>query len=448
MRKKPNKLALLVFIPIAVGIGLIIGGSVGDSYAMRMAGVYVLFGGSFAMAVIMTIVIIAGGLRPDKSADKSKPDGNASPPVVAPPDKTRDAAAEEAERIADINTSYGYDNKIKEAEHQISHIKRAYKHSSGGDKVKSFLLLGFLLTDFFMIIVFAALRIFVGSIVCFVLFGGTIIVLFIVVKIKEHISVSTNFDRKAYERKLATVVTCVMSSSTSAGGRSSRISSITYRVQLDIDGNTYNAYSRTFYADGETIEVWLKKNGSTVKIIEPDDDLALDNDEYSTERMAAQTEDIARACDLYRGELTRALDACADDRERSELLFRARRELSDDVGADAQTDAEEYYANKLYLKKSEVISELMSELKSSPHKTATANKNAVESAESDPEPEERYEAAQSSEPEPEPEPAPPLAAAPSTERAEGSDEPPSTHDGHSSARPKRTTIEYKGIKKK
>ena len=430
MRKKPNKLALLVFIPIAVGIGLIIGGSVDDSYAMRMAGVYVLFGGSFAMAVIMTIVTIAIGLRPDKSTDKTKPDGNASTPAT-PTDKARNGAAEEAERIADINTSYGYDSKIKEAEHQVSHIKRAYKHSSGGDKVKSFLFLGFLLTDFFMIIVFAMLRIFVGSIVCFVLFGGTIIVSLIVVKIKEHMSVSTNFDRKAYERKLATVVTCVMSSSTSTGGSSSRISSITYRVQLDIDGKTYNAYSRTFYNDGAKIEVWLKKNGSTVKIIEPDDDLAPDDEEYSTERLAAQTEDIALACELYRGELTRALDACSDDRERLELLFKARRELSDDVGTDARTDAEEYYANKLYLKKSEVISELMSELKSSPRKATPANINTIDSAEF----------------EPEPEPEQPLEVAPSTERTEEVAEPSQALEEHSSARPKRTTIEYKGIRK-
>lgn len=97
MRKKPNKLALLVFIPIVVGIGLIIGGSVDDSYAMRMAGVYVLFGGSFAMAVVMTIVTIAIGLRPDKSTDKTKPDGNASTPAVST-DKARNGAAEEAEQ--------------------------------------------------------------------------------------------------------------------------------------------------------------------------------------------------------------------------------------------------------------------------------------------------------------------------------------------------------------
>lgn len=439
MKSKVNKLAILVFIPVIVGIGLIIGGSVCGRYSIQMAGIYVLFGGSFGMALIISVITLVTALRPSKSdADKTND-----------PEKGPDQTEAEAKRLAEINTSYGYDNKIAQAEHQISHSKRAYEHSNVGDKIKGGLFIGFLLTDFVMIIVFAMLRIIPGVITCFVLFGGTIVMSLVIIKIKEHLSISAAIDKKKFDRKTATVETCVMSSSGSAGsGNTTRITSITYRIQLNIDGKTYNAYSKNYYNDGDIVEVWLKKNGSTVRIIDPDAEIDDYSDFDDPELRAAQDAEIAHECEKYRAELQRALDACEDSDARFAILVKARRELNDSMSVyDEEESEEEYYENQLYVKKSVVIAELADALDAPAPKTRAKKTTVAEKlAPADPI-EEKHEAVVTIEPAPEVVSEPDVSSdeerPPIAERQESS-----TADEQTDPRIKRTTVAYKGIKKK
>lgn len=78
--------------------------------------------------------------------------------------------------IKDINTSYSYDNYRKRGEYMIRHTSGRYKYSPKKDKVLGWLFFGFLITDFALIPIFAILRIYIGAIVCFSLFGGTILI--------------------------------------------------------------------------------------------------------------------------------------------------------------------------------------------------------------------------------------------------------------------------------
>ncbi|MDE7463954.1 MAG: hypothetical protein K2M48_02895, partial [Clostridiales bacterium] len=59
MSKKSNKLPFILFLPVSVGIALIISGIVTQRDELLFAGICVLFGGSFAVAIIVTFITIA-----------------------------------------------------------------------------------------------------------------------------------------------------------------------------------------------------------------------------------------------------------------------------------------------------------------------------------------------------------------------------------------------------
>ena len=76
------------------------------------------------------------------------------------------------------------------------------------------------------------------------------------------------------------VLATVLSSMTSTGTKyTERIKSVTYRVIIKVDGKTYNAYSKNFYEEGETIEVLIKRNGNGNAIIQslPKSETSSDN---------------------------------------------------------------------------------------------------------------------------------------------------------------------------
>ncbi|MDE7300911.1 MAG: hypothetical protein K2N47_01950, partial [Clostridia bacterium] len=87
------------------------------------------------------------------------------------------------------------------------------------------------------------------------------------------ISLSPNYNPEKYEEKLGTVISYVISSTTSSGSRSTeRITSVVYKVKVDVDGKVYTAYSRTAYDEGAVVVVAVKKRGGIfAKIITRDE---------------------------------------------------------------------------------------------------------------------------------------------------------------------------------
>ena len=253
------KLCLIVPIPFIVGLILDFVGYRTGNIALAQAGIKIMTFGSplvmFAAVVISLVMIITGrwSLSDDKKSDGPEADGNAS------------AAETESSKIEDINNSYGYESQMKTAQFQAEHTANNYRQADRSEKIKGWLLFGFLMTDFALILVFGLLGIMVGAIVCFSLFVGTILICLIVKLILEKTSMSKKIDYNKYEQKSATVRACVFSSmgSTGGAGRNStvRVRSVTYRIILDVEGKEYNAYSSVPYDEGGSVIVAVKKNG-------------------------------------------------------------------------------------------------------------------------------------------------------------------------------------------
>ncbi|MDE7107680.1 MAG: hypothetical protein K2O39_05095 [Clostridiales bacterium] len=298
--KKLRLMSMLVFVPIVLGIGLLIGGSLTDNQTAASIGGWVLSAGipitMFVLVVVGLVLMITGKLDlsdDKKSSDGVSPVGNEQPDddedewvdigndedepkdVVGGEDSiSGDEKKKEYKQLSDINTSRGYDSKIKEAEYMARHTSDAYKNSSAKEKVFGWLFFGFLITDFFMIMVFAFIRIFVGAIVCFCLFGGTILLAILITVIRQKISMSWGM-RKRKKREIldGVVKLCTVSSTTSTGSRTVRINKVVYKVVITAGENEYTAYTEDYHDKGESIKFW--KIGRSLAMIMNEDRLEM-----------------------------------------------------------------------------------------------------------------------------------------------------------------------------
>ena len=293
-------LAFLTLLPIALFVICMVIGSVVDIYAMRMAAVVILFGGEFCVAVGYTVFIFIGikqgktqsnGELADDGADTDdemeadgesdedeSDDGNEEyeneekesenvAAECAAVEQHRDAEAE-SEALARINSTYGVENQTAMAEHQIAHVKSAYRSSSKKEKIAGFVLLGVLLALFLGFPIFIGLGYIVAGIVCFAGFGGIIIISGITVAIRQKISMSSKGYKNSILKK-GKVLACTMSSLTgySAGRKTNRITIVMYKVRIEVDGEEKTAYGKTFYEVGDEVEVLCNgkwKNFATI----------------------------------------------------------------------------------------------------------------------------------------------------------------------------------------
>ena len=302
--KKLRLMSLIVFVPIVLGIGMLIGGSFTGNQTAASIGGWMLSAGipvtMFVLVVVGLVLMITGKI--DLSDDK-KSSGRVSSvgseqkddddewedisddewvdvkennerkaisddeddwvdiddydepkDVGGGEDSISGARQKEYKQLADINTSRGYSSKIKEAEYIARNSADAYKNSSGKEKVFGWLFFGFLITDFFMIMVFAFIGIFVGAIVCFCLFGGTILLAILITVIRQKISMSVGRKRKNREMLDGVVKLCTVSSTTSTGSRTVRINKVVYKVTIAYGENEYVAYTEDYYDKGEKIK--------------------------------------------------------------------------------------------------------------------------------------------------------------------------------------------------
>ncbi|MDE5562634.1 MAG: secretory carrier-associated membrane protein [Clostridiales bacterium] len=304
--KKLRLMSMIVFVPIVLGIGLLIGGSFTDNPTAASIGGLVLSAGipvtMFVLVVVGLVLLITGKI--DLSDDKKSSGGgsavsneqqstddeddwedvnddesvgvktsNAMDDISDDEDDWEDiddydeqkdvgggedsisgARQKEYKQLADINTSRGYASKIKQAEYIARNSADAYKNSSGKEKVFGWLFFGFLITDFFMIMVFAFIGIFAGAIVCFCLFSGTILIGLLVTVIRQKISMSVGRKHKNRDMLDGVVKLCSVSSTTSTGSRTVRINKVVYKVTITAGENEYVAYTEDYYDRGEKIK--------------------------------------------------------------------------------------------------------------------------------------------------------------------------------------------------
>ena len=273
-------------LPIGLFVLFMVIGSVMDIYAMRIAAVAILFGGEFLVAVGSVVYMFVGtktgkSYLTDENSDKSNgsdevsdeeefDSSNDGDDDEEEPDEENGApengktverqygvgAQEEAETLARINSTYGAENRAAMAAHQISHVKNAYRSSGKKEKIFGFVFLGVLLALFAGFPLFIMLGYHVAAFVCLGGFAGIIIIAGITVAVRQKISMSGKGYNSSIKRK-GKVLSCTMSSSVgySSSRRTSRVTSITYKVRLDVDGVEKTAYSRIFYEVGEELDV-------------------------------------------------------------------------------------------------------------------------------------------------------------------------------------------------
>lgn len=271
--KKLALLSILVPVPIVVGLVLDIVGTNTGNLQLAKVGIDIM---SFGTPLVMLVVVVIGivmFMRGSLSSDGN--DGNKGGKELTSDNSTENPAEkmtadeEERRKIEDINSSYGYENYVKNTQYQLEHRAKNYREATRNEKIIGFLLLGFLVINFGLIFVFGYLDIIIGAIVCGSVFVGTILILILGTVVLHKISLSQNYNPEKYEEKLGTVCSCVISSTTSSGSRASeRITSVVYKVKVDADGKVYTAYSRTAYDNGAVVVAAVKKNGGVLaKII-------------------------------------------------------------------------------------------------------------------------------------------------------------------------------------
>ncbi|MDE6557810.1 MAG: hypothetical protein K2K39_01765 [Clostridia bacterium] len=268
--KKLVKMSMIIPVVFIAGIVLAIVGSLIGNETLTLVGVciltYGLPGVMFILVVVGLVLMITGRLS-DKDKKSDVTFGSSEPEKAEP-----SAAKEEAEKIEDINSSYGYESNRKLAEYQMDSVSTAYRNSSSRERVLGWLFFGFLMTAIGLAIVFLFLNILLGFFICLGAFAGTIIISLIVKTVLEKTSKSQRVDIAKYKEESAVVKACVLSSMGSTGGANRhstvRVNSVTYRVILVVDGKEFNAYSSDFYNEGEKISAWVRRDGKGVaKII-------------------------------------------------------------------------------------------------------------------------------------------------------------------------------------
>ena len=280
--KKLRLMSLIVLIPIVLGIVMLIVGSVMDNETARYVGVLSLSAGvpatMFVLVVVGLVLMMTGRLN--LSDSKSNTTSTQSEETQQPSEEKQQQSEREKEylQLADINTSRRYESKIKEAEYISRHTSEAYKNSTVKQKILGWLFFGCLIGDFALIVVFGMLRIWIGAIVCFCLFGGTILISLLVTVIRQKISMSGVGKRKKGEVLDGVVKSCTLSSTTSTGSNTVRIAKVVYAVTVTVNENEYTAYSEDFYEKGENIKIC--RIGKRLATILDDEELEELEDDY------------------------------------------------------------------------------------------------------------------------------------------------------------------------
>ncbi|MDE5756822.1 MAG: hypothetical protein K2I23_07010 [Clostridia bacterium] len=286
--KTLRKLSFIIFIPIILGIVLIIAGSGSNNAQVTHAGEMIL---SIGIPVTMFIVFVIGLVM--MITGKTVNDNSNTHDEMVGGKANGSERESELSEIEDVNSSYGYESQRRQGEYYMRQTAKAYKNATPKEKILGGLFLGFLLTDFALIMVFAFFRIMVGAIICFCSFGGTILLCLIVTKIREHMSMKAKLDIANSKILCGEVKACLMSSSTSTGGgdrhnSTTRITGVIYRVVISAEGKEYTAYSKKFYETGESVVFAVRGNkGATIidneKFMQETDEILSKSDDEDTD---------------------------------------------------------------------------------------------------------------------------------------------------------------------
>lgn len=256
--KKLYKLSLLLFIPFLLGLALNIIGGQTDNGQMARIGQMIL---SIGMPVSMVLMVVIGLVLTitGRLSDNNKKN-----------DEQTSEREKEYTEIAEANSARRYESHLRQGEYVSRHLADNYKNSTLTEKILGWLFFGFLIGDFLLIFLFTYLRNFVGIIVCFSIFAGTILIALITKIMLERRSMRAKYNK--YHGDVlqdGEVKACLLSSMSSVGGserrHTTRITGVTYRVIIVADDREYTAYTHNFYETGEHVKFFARgKRSATI----------------------------------------------------------------------------------------------------------------------------------------------------------------------------------------
>lgn len=175
-----------------------------------------------------------------------------------------------------VNGSKHFESRVNMANYEMRNVTEGMRNAPKWGIALGLTFFFLLVADLIVATILLINHIFVGAIVCAVIFGATIITALIAMIISR--AKAKNGDiRKAKKITEGKVKTCFMVGTTtmrtgrnphhSSNGKSVRIKSITYRVLVNADGEEYGAFSKRFYETDEkvTIAVMGKKRAKIVE---------------------------------------------------------------------------------------------------------------------------------------------------------------------------------------
>lgn len=275
--KKLFKLSLLILAPFFGGMILQIVGSGTVAYVGKMLMSYGTFGTAILIFVIGMVMMAKGKLRDEETYDRdatgrpiNEIDVNSSHPAELSEGELDTSSLEEERKPDDINSSYGYESRLKQSQYIADHSANAYRNSTLKQKALGWLFFAFLVITFTLIPLMFSFGIYIGGYICMGLFMGTLIITITVKVIVEKTGLSTRAVRRRPEDWVTVkgmIKCCVLSSSSSVGGGSRRSSvrviDVTYRITAIADGKEYHGYSKRFYNDGDVADILISVKGDT-----------------------------------------------------------------------------------------------------------------------------------------------------------------------------------------
>lgn len=261
-----------VLIPLAVGLGCLIGGTNSNNHTVAFAGKIVL---EAVVPGVMAILVAAVLIWKYRSIKKFKEESAATDEAQAESDEAKEETPSQREReqnmLNAVNSTRGYASRAKLAEYEMEHVVEGMSHAPKWGLpvglICFFSLLGLLIAATILLIK----RIFVGAIVCAAIVGVTLITTFIVMAVSRARAVNGDIS-KAKKITEGKVKSCFMvgmaETRTPFGhGETVRVQGVTYRVIVVADGVEYGAFSNKFYETGETVTVAVMSKNKA-KIVE------------------------------------------------------------------------------------------------------------------------------------------------------------------------------------
>ncbi|MDE6869189.1 MAG: hypothetical protein K2J75_00510 [Clostridia bacterium] len=229
---------IIVAVPILVGIGIFLAGVIKVDEQLLQTSVKVWFIGT----PVSILVLVIGGVILNAMGKISASDNY--PDNAAVSEEERDF-----KRTKNANSSRRSKYAFEQVEDVMRQTNNAHKYSSPKQTILIGLFVAFLIIDFILISVFFIKQMNAGIIICFCVLAGSMFLFLIIAKANERKSIKAKVDVSKSQILCGEVKACVFSSATNIVGRKS----VNYRVLIDVDGNTYTAFSTKIYEVGEQV---------------------------------------------------------------------------------------------------------------------------------------------------------------------------------------------------